>query len=136
MEVDRVEREVVDLHVEFERWFDGTSPSLDRVDASLAPEFLFVGTSGSIVPRSDVLGFLRSARKQQPVAIRIENVQLAWQRGDLVCATYEEWQTRDSLSTARRSSCVLEVDDAAPGGLRWLSVHETWIDAPPISQTT
>lgn len=126
MTLDDVTQEIVDLHVEFERWLGGTSTSLDRVEASLAPDFLFVGTDGAVVSRDVVLDRLRAGAGHVPVEIWIERVNVRWERGDLLCATYEEWQRHDDVTTSRMSSVVFERDQRRR--LIWLSVHETWLN--------
>lgn len=130
MTLEHITREITDLHVDFEQWMCGRLETLDRVEAALAPDFLFVGTTASVLPRSGVLEFLRAGRGQTQIAMRIEDVELHWQRGDLSYATYVEVQEVAGAVTRRRSSAVLEQHSAGPIGLRWLSVHETWIDAP------
>lgn len=128
---DLVADEVEALHAEFERWFHGTADSLDRVERALAHDFLFVAPSGAVVPRAELLAGLLDARGARPLSIRIENVEVKWQRGDVVAATYEEWQSQAGHTIGRQSSVVMERDDAAPGKFRWLSVHETWLVPPP-----
>ncbi len=130
--LEQVTDEVVALHVDFERWFAGSLPTLERVEAVLGDEFFFVGPTGTAVDRTGVLGFIGAAKGAQQVSIRIENVAIRWHRGDLVGASYEEWQTERSAggsetTTGRLSSAVFEVEPSLPGGLRWLSVHETWL---------
>jgi len=127
---DLVADEIKVLHLEFERWFHGQSGSLKRVEQALADDFLFVAPNGSVVPRADLLAGLRDGHGAHSFSIEIENVGVRWQRGDLVAATYEEWHIHDDQTTTRRSSVVMERDDGAPGGWRWVSVHETWITPP------
>ncbi len=47
---------------------------------------------------------------------------------ELVAATYEEWQSGEEKKDDRISTVVFcRVPEAAPNGLRWLHVHETWV---------
>lgn len=128
---EMVTAEIVGLHVDFEEWFHGTSESLDQVEAVLADGFVFVGPSGMAIDRAGVLGFLEGGKGSNDVVIRIQNVNVAWQRGPLVGVTYEEWQTSSNggaeQTTGRISTAVLEFDESAPRLFRWLSVHETWL---------
>ncbi len=130
--VEMVETEIGVLHTEFERWFWGQSTSLARVEDALADDFLFIGTSGRIVPRVDLMDGIRASAgsREGPddFAIDVTDVRIAWRRGRLLSATYREVQRLASNTTTRQSSVVFEVDSTAPAGLHWLSVHETWLE--------
>ena len=80
-----------------------------------------------------LLAGLREGRGAHSFTIGIENVQVRWQRGNLLAASYEEWHFHSDYTTTRQSSVVMERDDQAAGGWRWLSVHETWITPPPMA---
>ncbi len=125
--LEMVTAEVAALHVEFQQWMCGEPGSLDRVDQVLADDFHFVGPQGIAIVRADLLSGLHAARGGRLVSIRTQNVAVVWQRGPIVGASYEEWQQTSEQTTARISSVVFEVADALPGGLRWLSVHETFL---------
>ncbi|MEL7206926.1 MAG: DUF4440 domain-containing protein [Actinomycetota bacterium] len=133
---EAVAAEIVALHVEFDRWFDGESPSLERVERTLAADFLFVAPSGAVLVRDAVLAGLADARRTGSRHIRIEHPTVRWRRGEVITATYEEWQSLpgDGGETARLSTVVMEADLDAPAGLRWLAVHETWLHPPPTAR--
>jgi len=126
-----VAAEIHALHHEFEQWFHGRSSTLDRVDRVLADVFCFVSPGGQVVARGPLMDGLRSARGSGEFTISIDGVAVAWVRGDLVAATYREHHHHQSYATTRQSTAVLEAAPDLPGGLRWLSVHETWLKAPP-----
>ena len=63
--------------------------------------------------------------------LSIENATVRWSGGGAVVATYEEWHDHADYTTARQSTVVFTLDDAAPGGLSWRLVHETWKIPPP-----
>ena len=79
-------------------------------------------------------GFYGYVRKQTPVdsldglTIEIRNVRPVLDTGDLVIATYEEWQRWSGGSNARTSTVVFTIDSGARHGLRWKHVHETWLN--------
>ncbi|MFK8023344.1 MAG: DUF4440 domain-containing protein [Ilumatobacter sp.] len=127
MDIDAIRTEIIELHRAFEACFAGDGAGIERVDASLADDHHFVGPDGALVPRAAIIDSLRNVAGAE-IAIEIRNVVPAWERGSLVCASYEEWQRRPVGQTARRSTVVFERGTSAPGGLRWLSVHETWLD--------
>ena len=120
--------EVEELHRAFERIFAGEATALERVQAALAPTFAMVPPSGQVVDRAQVLASLSGAVGAQPITIRILNPVLQWSRDSAALVKYEEWQDSGAGTTARQASVLFEIDPAAPGGLRWVWVHETWID--------
>lgn len=119
--------EIEELHRCFEGIFAGDAAPLARVDAALAPSFSMVPPSGQVVPRASVIAGLTGAVGSGAMTIRIVNPRLLWSDGRSALAVYEEWQDSTDGTTARQSSVLFEVDAAAPGGLRWIWVHETWM---------
>lgn len=128
---DQVRAEIIELHVEFERWFRGESDSPARIEASIPEEFTFITPQGDVVDGVTLRKNMRAGRGARQLRIRIENVVVRWSEGDVVIATYEEWHDHDDYTTARQSTVVFAVDDSAPGGLLWRHVHETWKIPPP-----
>lgn len=130
--------EVEALHLFFEQWFEGSVPAteseFERFTSVMDPDFVIVSPTGTLTPLEPLSESLRQAHGhwQSEDAIEIRNVVTRHRRSDTVIATYEEWQTRGEQTTGRLSSVVFAIDDEAPRGLRWLSVHETWLpDAAP-----
>ncbi len=124
--------EIHELHQFFQDWFSGSlaadDSSFDRFANALAEDFSIVSPEGTRRDRAELLPGLRSAHGTDPgTRIWIENAQLRWQRGAVALATYEEWQERGGQTTARRSSAVFEPAAEAPGGVRWIHVHEVWL---------
>lgn len=125
--------EIVELHAFFEGWLGGTLPPTDAVYARLAetmaPEFALVTPGGKLVPRKQLLAQLRAAHGSRPGwRIWIQDPKLRLQAGDLLIATYEEWQRHgDGIVTGRLSTAIFRARPAAPNGLAWVHVHETWL---------
>jgi len=126
-----VAAEIEALHVEFELWFGGESKTLSRVESVLAADFHLVSPRGDIVALDDLLAGLRAARNSRHISIRIEQPAVLWHDSTTVLATYQEWHDHTDYSTARQTTVLFSLDDAAPGGLQWRHVHETWIMPPP-----
>ncbi len=130
-----VEAEVHTLHVVFQQWFRGELDSLTRVEDALADDFLFISTSGAVVPRAALMAGIEAAAGSRSApaefSIEVADVSVAWRHSDVVAATYKEIQHVDGHTTSRQSSVTFAVDSSAPAGLRWLSVHETWLEPPP-----
>ena len=127
-------REVVALHEFFEDWFTGRLQASDdvfqRFALALDIEFEIVGPGGVAIGRPDLLASLRAAHGAYAETFRIwiENLEARALSDDLVLVTYEEWQQDAGSPRARRSSAVMQCDPEASGGVRWLHVHETWIN--------
>ena len=125
-------KEVNDLHQFFEDWVSGALPKTEesyaRVQQALSDDFAIVGPDGRLTQRDPLLNGLYAAHLGRPnFRIWIENYQLHPQLGELAIVTYEEWQEIEGEVTARLSTAVFQQDAAAPNGVRWLHVHETWL---------
>ena len=127
-------REIEALHVFFEDWFTGrvadTDKAFERCTGALAPGFEMVTPDGKSLDRDTALIGIRAAHgSHAPDGFRI------WLRAarvrpvtdGLSIVTYEEWQTRKTVTRGRLSTALLGLRPEAPGGVEWLSVHETWL---------
>ncbi len=127
----RVAAEIEALHAEFERWFAGATDDFGRIRSSMADDFTFVSPGGDVVDAGPLLADLTAARGSRQMRIRIENVTVRWAGDSAVIASYEEWHDHTDYTTARQSTALLTEDEAAPRGLLWRHVHETWKIPPP-----
>ncbi|MCG8456718.1 MAG: DUF4440 domain-containing protein [Holophagales bacterium] len=141
----RVVKEIEELHRFFEGWFLGILPDTDEAFARFADaldgDFMIVSPSGRATERAALLEALRGAHGAWGSGdgaseagagggrIWIENVRIRHLAGDLVVATYEEWQQKggEARARGRLSTVVFRREGNAPGGLAWLHVHETWL---------
>jgi hypothetical protein len=90
--------------------------------------FTMVGPEGVLTELPPLTARLRSAyHKQTGIRIWTQNHRLLHHNGDLALCTYEEWQESADATTARLSSVLFRQQTAAPQGLVWLHVHETWM---------
>lgn len=127
------EREIVELHDFFAQWFGGRLPATDAAFARFAdtmtPEFTIIAPTGTLLGRAELLPRLRAAHGSSPgCQIWIERPALRATHGDVIVATYEEWQRHAGrAATARLSTVVFRAQPATPNGLVWLHVHETWL---------
>jgi hypothetical protein len=90
-----------------------------------------VTPDGDRVARDAVLDSIRSRYgRDDPGAfdIAVRNVELRAATDDHATVRYEEWQEHEGETTGRLSTVLFRTDPAAPGGLLWLDVHETWLD--------
>ena len=124
-------REVLALHEFFGSWFRAGTAAVDfsLCEAALASDFRMVAPDGTVNDRAAVLQRLRQARNSQPAgfAIAISAVEPLWQQGDAVLLGYVEEQYRSGSTTRRRSTALFTADAAAPRGVVWRHLQETWM---------
>ena len=128
-------REIEELHAAFAAWMGpGAGAEIfARFEAAFAREFTMVGPSGKRLDRAGVLAMLAANRAAfgAGFGIGIEAAVPLAHGADFVCVGYDEIRTGRPGPLQRRASAVFRPVQAAPNGLRWLAVHETWI-APGV----
>jgi len=135
---ERCQTEIEDLHQFFEGWLSGRLPNteaaFERVERVLELDFQLIHPSGEWQGREEILTGLRRAHKSQPgLDIEIRDVRLRASGGDLVLATYGEWQQSERGLDGRLSTVAFHRGEQALNRLRWAHVHETWIQGPEES---
>ena len=124
--------EIVELHRFFEGWLGGTlaadESSFTRLTSALAEDFEMVSPEGRLVARAELLEELRGAAGGQPgLCIWTEDESPRVVGQGLVLVTYQEWRSLpNGEPRGRVCTALLRVRADAPGGLEWLTVHETW----------
>lgn len=132
------EREIVAFHEFLEDWLGGsldqTNQRFERAEKVLPDDFEIVSPSGERRTRSDVLADLRdgygslAADDLDPdFRIRIENVNIRFERDDSCLLTYEEWQRQGGEWEGRLSSVLFRWEEETPNGVEWVHLHETWL---------
>jgi hypothetical protein len=120
-------QEIIDLHRFFEAWFRGEEADFSRFESVTHPEMTFISPGGEVIERGRLLGAIQAGRGNQPtLRIWIENPVLRYQSSEGLLATYEEWQECGGETRSRITSVWFVLDDAAPHGLVWRHVHETY----------
>ncbi|ACZ91710.1 DUF4440 domain-containing protein [Streptosporangium roseum] len=132
--------EIVRLHEVIERWLSGRAPrtaeEFDAFAGSLLPGFTLSGPDGPSLTRDQVLAWVEAEHGRTPgIEIRIREVELVAADGSLLVAAYQEWQRGTGADRNRRSTAVFLRDPAAPHGLRWRHLHETWMPGTWMSET-
>jgi hypothetical protein len=123
--------EIVDLHAFFTAWLAGELPNTDaafsRCSGTMAPGCTMISPDGRLIEREALLASLRGMHGSRPgLRIWIEQPQLRHTLGDALLTTYEEWQERDGVITARHSTALFVAAPGTPHGLAWAHIHETW----------
>ncbi|WP_435129511.1 hypothetical protein [Halobaculum sp. D14] len=133
---DDAESEVEALHDFIEDWFAGRLPetAFDHPEAALADDFRLITPRSERRDKDSVLSTLRSAHASKsgsvpPFEISIERLTVRDDGDDHCLLTYEEWQRDDGDRTGRRSTALFRPAEAAPNGVEWVHLHESWIPA-------
>lgn len=123
--------EVVELHDLFDAWFRDGVGSLDRFEATMDPSFTIISPSGRLATAAEIVEAVRAGRGRAPdQQISTGDHELLLATDDVVVARYVEQQRTATVSSRRWSTVVFRRDRTMPNGVRWLTVHETWL-APP-----
>ncbi len=123
-------REVIELHEFFEGYFLGTLPvnDLARVEDALDRDFTILGPDGSESDRAATLAAIGQGHDHtKSLKITITEARLLSETDELIAARYIENHELSTGSNHRWSTAVFRQDPAGPNGLRWLTVHETWV---------
>ena len=130
--MDPWHREIVELHDFFEAYFLGTIASTDvgRLRLALSDDFTIVNPAGVTSSRDEVEAAIVAAHGHSAdLRITISDARLLVDDGDTLVARYVENHELSSGSNHRLSTVVFRRDGGAPNGLRWCTVHETWLAA-------
>ena len=123
--------EIEASHDFFVRWFLGTA-TRDEFDLWLTtthPEFRLTTPGGDMLDRAAIVPWIEGAfgSMTERFEIGIEDVELVHASGDAVLLIYVERQYRDGRITRRRSMALFLGDEAAPRGVVWRHLQETWM---------
>lgn len=122
------QREVEELHEFFEGFLGAGDGSLERVDAALGEEFVIIGPGGDLRSKAETLEALSAGRGRVPeLAIWTSGHRLIAETEDLIVVAYNEHQRTSSSETNRWSTAVFRPDSAAPNGVTWIHLQETWL---------
>ncbi len=125
---DDIIEEVRRLHAFFDDWFAGRpGGTIDEFSAVLDDEFTIVGPHGSLMTGPEVVAVVEENFGVGDVAITVENFHVRC-LGDTWLCRYDELQGVPEDRTRRTSTAVMVPDTATTGGLRWVAVHETFVE--------
>ncbi|WP_227268184.1 hypothetical protein [Roseobacter weihaiensis] len=131
------------LHVFLQDWLRGTLPRTAQGFApfadALADPCRVVSPLGTVTERAALLSEFEAthgvlAEQGDAFVIRVENTVVLQQWEDHALVSYEEWHDLGDQSSARLSTALYTADDAAPLGVAWSYIHETWLpDRAPLA---
>jgi len=108
----------------------GNGGDFSRFADVMAEDFEIVFPDGKGMNQPELLTWMRGlegALTDQEFEIRIENLEERATAPGMFIVTYEEWQTRDGETNARRSTAVFRENPETPNRVEWVHVHETWL---------
>ncbi|MEN8239290.1 MAG: DUF4440 domain-containing protein, partial [Actinomycetota bacterium] len=127
-ESKRVSDEVTRLHDFFTAWYAGEpGRMIDEFSRSLDKGFWIVGPGGDVTGYDEIVAAVAAGHGESGMRIAVENFQVV-QLGSAVVCRYDEVQTTAQERRRRISTAVMVTDTDTPGGYRWISVHETWVN--------
>ena len=132
--MDEWHREIVELHDFFEAYFLGAlaATDVDRLRMALADDFTFISPTGAASTRVEVeAAIVAGHHHTAELNITITDAQLLVESDQIVVARYVENHEMAAAANHRISTVVFSRDAAAPNGLRWRTVHETWLENSP-----
>ena len=126
-------REVIELHDFFQAWLEGSAPQTESVFRRFTdvndPAFLLIGPHGRAIDLSAARRWIWEAWNTRPNSrLWTEAHTLRFSTGEMAVMTYHELQLNDGAPNQRLSTVVFRQDPAAPNGLVWVHVHETWME--------
>ena len=130
------EQEVREFHAFLRDWLTGAVPrsaeSFARFSGAMDDGVEVIGPRGTATPRDALVEEFESLHGQlaadaDAFDIWIENFRFCWAAGDHALVTYEEWHRRQGATSAQLSTALFRREAAAPCGVAWVHVHETWL---------
>lgn len=129
--VAAAEAEVRARHDFFVAWFTGRADAeaLAETARAFAPDFTMLWPDMGQDGRDSLMDKLRAAKGTSPAsyAIRIEIVSARQVDAETVVLICDEHQTGGASPNSRRMSAVFSRNDAAPHGVVWRHLHQSWL---------
>ena len=134
---DILELEINELHTFFQQWFNGEIPQsnlvFQRFTTVLHPRFLLITPEGKKYNKSEIGKQIWDAYgsrnpQKDPFTIWIENYTYLGKFDTIFLVNYEEWQIQKSVKKGRVSTAIFEKSNNDHNNVRWILVHETWLD--------
>jgi hypothetical protein len=90
---------------------------------------MLITTGGKILGHEQLIDWIYNAHGSEPgFALWVEAISLRGTFGSMALLTYKEWQGRTEGRNVRMSTALFEEYPDAPNGVRWLHVHESFIE--------
>jgi hypothetical protein len=135
LKIDQIETAIHEIHDFFTDWVGGKCPgdartfkrnALDR----LSNDLVAIMPGGQSFGKRDFEGYMTSIYGSNPdFRIKIRDIRLRHQIGDVAVVNYHEWQrnAKDSDEPNNGRLTTMVVRDRGAETLEFLQVHETWL---------
>ncbi len=143
LQSSEIETAIHDIHAFFTDWIGGRSPgdpetfrknALDRISDDLVAIF----PAGRIFGKKDFSGYMSGLYGSNPeFRIKIRDIRVAHNGGDMAVVTYQEWQrgAKDSDQPENGRVSTMVVREKRSGeGIEVLNVHETWLPDEVVAE--
>ena len=140
MEMQKFFDEVKNLHAVIQDWMTGSVPKTEAAFSlfrnALDTEFVIIHPTGVAERYEEILKSFWSAHgiQDKNFVIEIQNLNHRITFDNFSLVTYEEWQF-GTAPTARFSS-VLFKNTKKDNRVRWIHLHETWMEVKYENTTT
>ena len=128
---DKAWQEVIGLHNFFGEWLRGDAPAGDfsRAESAISKDFRMISPDGAIEESAAVLAWIKGAHGSRPApyTMAVLDPHTIWAGESAVLLEYTEQQYRDGKTTRRRSTVLFLANPAAPCGVEWRHLQETWM---------
>ena len=133
MEIESlVEKEIVELHQFFEGWFSGelSGDAISVLDNVIHDDFLLITPHTDQINKLSLVKIINSNHgKASDQKIWVENINVRSTFERVIIATYNECQRINNVETCRISSAIFREDENARNRIKWLHLHETFIES-------
>jgi hypothetical protein len=136
LQAKQVEATIHDIHEFFTDWVGGRCPGDDETFRKnalnrLGDDLVATMPGGRSFGKSDFEGYMKSIYGSNPdFRIRISDIRVSHQGGDMTVVNYHEWQRSakdsDAPNNGRVTTMVLR-DRGLDIGPEIIQVHETWL---------
>ncbi|MHA2290376.1 MAG: hypothetical protein ACXABG_16440 [Promethearchaeota archaeon] len=129
--------EIKELHTFFQKWYNGefyySNLIFQRLTTVLHPKFVLITPNGKKRNRKNLIQEIWESYGTRdlinnPMKIWIDNYEYHGEFNSIYIATYEEWQIINSEKVGRLSTAIFRETSNNYNNLRWLHVHETWLE--------
>lgn len=129
------EAEIRAFHDALTEWFSGTPARTEQGFSGLADviaeDFVLISPRGVVDRAAKLMARIEGAHGVQSgvaFSIRTERHEVRFADARHCLGTYEEWQEREGVTTARLATVLFRARDDRRHGLEWLHLHETWLE--------
>ncbi len=133
----KIKSEVTELHSFFQKWFNGeinySNLIFQRFSTVLHPDFILITPEGKKFTKTQIGKQIWDAYgsrdpNDNPMEIWVKNYAYLKRFDSIHLVNYEEWQIHGTAKKGRISTALFEESSNNHNNVRWILVHETWLE--------